>query len=150
MEPQTCSCLGLRSLHVSSLTRACLRQQCPNLKHQQSAPHQSQAEKPTLGVAISFVIEQAAHVTLNIGVRSPENNTLESVSHGYTHMWLLRMKQWYSCQARKQKPVANDLISGTIVDTIQIGSMTPLEEGRTGRCHQFTKVNYLSIPKGTC
>ena len=43
-------------------------------------------------------------------------------------MWLLRMKQWYSCQARKQKPVANNLISGTIVDIIQIGSMLSLRK----------------------
>ena len=85
-----------------------------------------------------------------IGVKSPENNTLDSPSHGYTHMWLLRMEQWYPCQVRKQMPVANDLILGTIVDIIQIGSMTHLEEGRTGRFHQFTKVNDLSIPKGIC
>ena len=50
MDPQTCSCVGLRSLHVSSLTRAYLRQRCPNLKNQQSAPHQSQAENPHLGL----------------------------------------------------------------------------------------------------
>ena len=41
MEPQTCSCLGLRSLHMSSLIRACLRQRCPNLKNQQSAPQRT-------------------------------------------------------------------------------------------------------------
>ena len=45
-----------------------------------------------------------------IGVKSPEINTLDSPSHGYTPMWLLRMEQWYPCQVRKQMPVANDLV----------------------------------------
>ena len=39
-----------------------------------------------------------------IGVKSPEINTLDSPSHGYTPMWLLRMEQWYPCQMRKQMP----------------------------------------------
>ena len=65
-------------------------------------------------------------MTLTTGVRSPGNN-LGRCSYGYTYMWLLRGKHWLSAK-RVNKPVANNLISGNIVDIIQNGRMSRIHE----------------------